>query len=64
MLLGSGFSFTGRDFRLDRSVKLQEYCGVHFARYSDPKKTVVLSCLVTADRQLVFVSPHLSVALS
>ena len=46
-------------------LSLQEYCGrSFFAPYFDPKKTVVSGRIVTADRQLVFVNRHLSVALS
>ena len=64
MLLVTLFSFTGGISALTGLLSCRNIAGVLFARYFDPKKTVVLSCIVTADRQLVFVSPHLSVALS
>lgn len=64
MLFSSVFSFAESIFRLDRSGKLQEYCGRSFLRLIRTDKTVALSCFRTADRQLVYVSPHLSVALS
>jgi len=64
MLLETLFLYW-QDFSLDRSGKV---AGILRAFLIAPlfrsEKTAVLSHMVTADRQLVFVKPHLSVALS
>jgi hypothetical protein len=64
MLLVTLFLLLAGFLALTGLLSCRNIAGVLFCALFRSEKTVVLSCIVTADRQLVFVSPHLSVALS
>ena len=62
MLFMDGFLFLAGILALTGLSELQEYCGRSFRALFPTRRNCGSLLTATADRQLVFVSPHLSVS--